>query len=691
MEDMDRNLPESLRRENMKNVTLPITLTLSLILIVTGCSFKNPKGTSLDMTITIPVANEIRTMRRTVGDYPDFLTTVGTDSVLSLDIKQTIDRTVVRDELSIPAKRSEFQTEVGVFEIGSRRSDSVELSLVDIFPDAANFAGLKVPIPPVVEVGKTVDLPPFPIIRSVTVEEGQFEVRIDNSLIIPMEDVEIVLKDQSNNVEIGRLTFGRIEAGSSVTDVIDLRGKTFSNDWLIEFRVSSPGSGGESVEIDPTTVFRITTTITPLRVTAATAELPEQRFTGRGAVPLPDTILVTEAVIVAGSSFTVIVKNDLNVDAEIDVILDEMVFPSGAPVKVARAFVGAKTAKEVLIPIDEARFRPKDPRELRLSWDVATTPAIATLRSKDVIAMEIVSQRITFSRVAGRFNELSVGIPYTTQSLNVPDGLSGLSLAAASLELTIRSGLGITLRSDFEAKGTDDVGRTVVMPIKAEIEKGNPAAPVTSRVRLDEKTSKLLDLLNLLPRKLELSGRILIGDGAEESEVEQGHFIEGDARFTAPMIFSLASTSIRTDPRDVTLKDEETRSKLDRNLLSTKVITKLANHLPVGVNVRIQIARDTTRIFTNPDLTVPKEGFFTIPAGVVNPSTGLVERSTENQEEIVLAEEDFDKFLLTPLYSAILIELPQTAGTVKLLASDFVEVVSRVEATILIDEQLVKR
>jgi hypothetical protein len=672
--------------KKMKNVNYSLVV---LLLFVGGCSLKKPEAPSLDMTIAIPVANEIQTMRRIVDERPDFLT-VRSDSVMTLDIRQEIQPTVVGDRLSIPATEMEFQKEVGTFQIGSPGSLNAEISFVDIFPDAANLKGAKVPIPPVPEIQKTLDLPPFPIIRSVTVEEGQLEIRIDNGIIIPMEGVEIVLKDDLNKVEIGRLAFSKIASGSTVTDVIDLRGKTFSNDWSIDFRLRSSGSGLQLVEIDPTAPFRITATISPLRVTAATAELPDEHFSGSGAIPLPDTILVTQADVVSGSSFTVIVENRMDIDAEIDLSLDEMTLPSGAPVKLAKVFVGARTAKMVPISIDRARFHPKDPQRLLLSWDVATQPGLATLRSGDVIVLTALSQQITFSRVAGRVNKLPVDIPPFAQEQNIPEGLKGLSLAAATLDLFLRSGLGITLETDLEVKGTDDVGQTVVMPIKKRIEKGDPDHPREIQLHFD-KEDKLLDLLNLLPRKIELTGRIFVGDGKEESVVQQKDFMEGTVRFTAPMIFSLDSTSIRPDPREITLKDETAREKLERNLISGKVITKLANHLPIGVNVRLQIATDSTKIFTSPDLKVPKDRSFSVPAGVVNSSTGLVERSATAEQTISLEKADLNKFLLTPLYSGVLIELPKTAGTVKLRASDFVEVIARVEATILVDEELVKR
>ncbi len=133
--------------------------------------------------------------------------------------------------------------------------------------------------PPVANI----DMPnvTFPIsgapFSSATFSSGELSVELKNGWPTPINNVELILKNLSDNSVIGTLNYTEILPGDSLTDVIDLAGKTVESSMVGEFvAVSSAGTDGNPVCVSLHDEIVATVNGTNFVVVSGSAEFPNQ-------------------------------------------------------------------------------------------------------------------------------------------------------------------------------------------------------------------------------------------------------------------------------------------------------------------------------------------------------------------------------------------------------------------------------
>ncbi len=133
--------------------------------------------------------------------------------------------------------------------------------------------------PPVADI----DIPDvtFPIsgapFASAKFSSGELSVELKNGWPTPINNVQLVLKNLSDNSTIGTLNYTEILPGDSLTDVIDLAGKTVESSMVGEFvTVSSAGTDGNPVCVSLSDEIVATINGTDFVVVSGSAEFPDQ-------------------------------------------------------------------------------------------------------------------------------------------------------------------------------------------------------------------------------------------------------------------------------------------------------------------------------------------------------------------------------------------------------------------------------
>ncbi len=128
-----------------------------------------------------------------------------------------------------------------------------------------------------------IDIPDvtFPIagapFASATFSSGELSVQLKNGWATPINNVQLDLKNLSDNSLIGSLTYNEILPGDSLTDVINLAGKTVESSMVGEFvTVSSDGTYGNPVCVSLSDEIVATINGTDFVVVSGSAEFPNQ-------------------------------------------------------------------------------------------------------------------------------------------------------------------------------------------------------------------------------------------------------------------------------------------------------------------------------------------------------------------------------------------------------------------------------
>ena len=518
---------------------------------------------------------------------------------------------------------------------------------------------------------------------------NKIDITVRNNLIIPLGRITIDLIDDISTDTIGTVEFNEeIPPGGSGTSRLDLAGKTFTNDLSIFIDAETPEATVDLGEPDLLeSSFVVETFITALQVDSASAKIPQQEFDGSTTINVPD-IFVTRAVIGSGS-ISLEIANRLPIDVERFIVQFPDFEKDGAVLSVDLSFERNVTRTQNIV-LDNTVFTPLQSDAIRVQWDVSTEDTgeeFRTLSRGDFVTVTSEPSKIIFDEVSGKPDGIEVEIPETKkEDIDIPDGLDNVEFETASFVLSFfknNGPFGLPLSLDLTVKGTNKGGDEGFLIIDETIGPGDTTLTVQG--------PDVAAFLNLLPTDVEASGMALLGDGFTEVTINKDDVVSGRFTFSTPLILTITDTTrIKVAPEDVSIDDEDARNKIRENVISVSMVADVDNALPLGIGVQINIAHDTTKIFSGPELVIPKEGPIVVEAAQeVDPETGR-HIPVSSHVEFTLNKKDIDIFTKLPIFSAVLITIPKTDGRVAVLNTDQVQIRARAEIEILIDEDLLE-
>jgi hypothetical protein len=468
-----------------------------------------------------------------------------------------------------------------------------------------------------------------------------------------------------------------------------------ANERVTMEQVVADRQGYLRVQSDGTLGLRIQQDLDPFAVGDNLSISPPERdfelpISGAGAgfasgfeAALPQEIGVTEARIRSGA-LRFDLSNSSGRPLEVSLSLPD--FTLEGQRAQGTASVPAGGTATLTVSLSGSAFKPSSPFALR--FDAAVT-ASATGAS-GILRVGLRSDPLLLENVAGRFDDLDIRFETDLQEIGFPDGSFNVALVAASIEVEIRNGIGADSELDLTVVGRRDDGRSVILTLPADqrsIAGGSPGAPVLSTVRLDEANSNVVELLNLIPTSIEVSGGVLITDS--DAVVARTDEVDLKVTFRSPLELVLEETTIYTDPKDIGVDDADARRRLSTNVGTSTVTLKMTNHLPIGIGVRLMVDSNSEELKTSPDLVIPRQGEITLAPAPADPATGKVRESVLSQSEIQITAQEIAVFSQYPLYSRVAIRVAGTDGQrVRITQDDFAEVLMRARIRVQVNNDL---
>ena len=296
------------------------------------------------------------------------------------------------------------------------------------------------------------------------------------------------------------------------------------------------------------------------------------------------------------------------------------------------------------------------------------------LISERMVDWRYVPSPIAFNTLSGRIVDMR--IPFETGPVDIalPTGFDDIE--AATLEINLANGIIFSRELSLKVIARQDTtgGRSASLDLPVELRplvEGNPDDPVLTTLRLDEMNSNIVDLLNLKPETIEISGHILLG-GFNPSKVSRTDGIDIQVAIRSPLDAAFGEQTAVSKPKRMNV-DTFTRAKI-ANATGGTLTLDLANGLPVGVGVRLLLGTNVERLLESPGLRIPRQGDIALGAAPVDAATGLVKEPVVHREQVTLTAAEAIVFSRSRLTSLIVITTETTNGRkVRIVDSDAVK------------------
>ncbi len=673
--------------------TLPaglLTLT-ALLLLTAGCDINSPEMPSFDTVFVVPLGTERLEIMDAVDDE-DFLL-VADDGSLGFHLDGDPDTLSLDFDLSVDVPGQSIDQGLGNFDLPAPAPLTYDFQLSDIWAPATGVTGLTTLVPafPIDVTSGGQDLPDM---TSATLSDGILSVTVTNNLAVPVgansgaDQIILRLENPVNSTLIVSMYMPLIPAGEARTQVANLAGVTLPDQLAARLRGGSTGSSGQFVTINGTDALAVEAAFAGLVVSSATAVVGNQTFTSSFDSPLPADYEITRAVIESGS-MDVNLTNGMPIPCTAYLIWDQVQNIDGLPMIRTFDLPAGGTASATL---DFGGYTIQSDglpvTSLTATVNIVTPGSSGvpvTLSATDGLTASLSAGAISFSSVTGLVPAFAVPLDPITESIDLPDEMSGLELTAAILTLTLTNSSGIPADVDLTLTGTAADGAVRSLLVNEQILPAIGRAAATTTIVLDQANSSILDFLNNLPETITLDGSVVAGGTGETGTVHADDYAVIGWEISAPVEMVITGATIDSDPEVVDI-DADLRDRIATHARGAVLRTQILNHLPMGVELRIVAAQDTNQLDTNPLLIV---GPISVAAGLTDPVTHIVIEAVTSTPVISLTEAEARILGLPNLFTRVEAILPSTNGQpVRVMSTDFLEFQGIVELEVLIDDEL---
>ncbi len=652
-----------------------------LLPAIFGCSFEKPSSPSWDVDVSIPLVSKVYTMSE-IADDED---AISEDSTGLLRFAQTseLDEYLVGDQLDMEDQSDDFSLTLGSFTVESPGSEATSVELREIYSEADLLDGQTATIPSFSFETEKKPLNSYDDFSYVLIDSGSISIVVINQLAITLGS-PIILEVWDTNADTMIVTMTNnalIPPGTTQSFATDLAEIRLPNQLSMLMRGNSAGSSGNAVLIDAASRYDMAGEISELKASEALAKIPEQIVSSADDVTITDSLIVTEATLDSGA-IQLNIGGDIPLDAWLVYRLPDF-FDAIGNSFVDSLFITRNNAINNTINLRGFALRPQPAdfaqQKVAFNWTIKTVSTgddFALVRSSDLMSAGFNLSGLRFSSVTGKIGRQEIDVSQEDIEFDIPADMDSIFFETAQLELTIDNGINFPARLRFNIEGQNENGSVSYLQVDEVIQPASaPGEPVKTTIVLNNQNSTINDFISILPNLIKIDGSVELGDPNWLGTVSTEDFVDGEVRITAPFSLRLPSQKIDSDPQDMDI-DDGVKDDIIDNLANGSFVAQIANHLPIGADVRIFFGESDSTVFSEPVLTIPHLDSLSLrAAGAETDNEGYVPASQRSDVSFSLSEQDMQTFLRDRLYSGVRVVIDGTNGKfVKVRASDFLEI-----------------
>ncbi|MEA3297787.1 MAG: hypothetical protein U9R56_07980 [candidate division Zixibacteria bacterium] len=402
----------------------------------------------------------------------------------------------------------------------------------------------------------------------------------------------------------------------------------------------------------------------------------------KAAIP-PDTLEFSQNVELAESNrldsadisdgnLELTLDNQTNVPAILEIVIPD-IQQDELPLSV-RDTLDSRTQSVLSVSLTDYRLIPADqsvPQGISINVAViipGTAPGDSVLVTNiDGFAVDVSLTSMTFSSISGILTDFQMTFDSIDFEIDIPKGFNEIGFPSAGLTLEIDNGFDIPGTIDLQLTGNNDKSLTFTEDITA---RGDLISATNSYTRST-------NLLSPFPDTILVCGTVQLGDDSTAGTVRTADFMTGRMGIVAPLEMIIESSEIETDIESKEIDQTDIDIMTD-HVEQLSFVYHIFNHLPVGAGIEVFLGKDSTTLYTEPELAIGP--ISVAPASVVDSIGVAIDTASTGEQNIILTNDDIGILENDTLYMGTRLVLQETKSrTVKLTVDDFITVVGRFE------------
>ncbi|OGC00907.1 hypothetical protein A2V82_05620 [candidate division KSB1 bacterium RBG_16_48_16] len=696
--------------KNMKKYMYNSFALLSLVfLLFSFCTFDNPKTPSWDVKINVPLTDRTYTVADLIEDESEIISLE--NGLIGFRFEGTTDTVRVGDQLAMPTVNGQFLYQMQDFEIPALVTAAQQYAFSQLTEEASTKNGSMDTISPFSFTDVNASYILDSDFRYAEIMFGKTILTMINRLSVPLENVIYKLYDPSaGEIVVVSEPIVFVAAHDSAETVVTLSEQAISNDFLWLMSGTSPGSEGETINVDQNETVDLRVSMSDVSVGSIQARLPHLDLKRRESLQLSDSIDIAEAAIRSGE-MVLAVSNSFDLGARLEVTLEEIFQDMDAqPANLVFDLAPGESRtvtydlKNHHIKLATAGNGSSQVLSVTIRMELLTEESELTrVESGDRVETEATIQDVVFDYLSGRLFEQHVPLSTDDLAFDLPDQLDDLQQAQihdARLDIFLHSTIAMPFRTELRFDGFKN-GRSESFDIRETVFAADGDGENVTPVSLTPENSNLLPFINLLPDRITTSGDVWVGDGATHGQVRYDDYVFANYRFDTSANLSWNEGTVHIDTSKIAIHPKDTNQDFDEeievnaldadvteHLISAVFLARVKNHLPVGAGFAFYVAEDSTRLYTAPDLVL---GPVAVKSAVTD-DDGKVIQAVDEELALSVSPSEMELFHNSSanektLYVASDLLFAGTDGKpVLLFSSDFIQIQTLVKLDVRIKE-----
>ncbi|MFA6234940.1 MAG: hypothetical protein WC824_12280 [Bacteroidota bacterium] len=622
----------------------PIAWTLAfsaLVIAATlfgGCSEPlAPVLPEWDIDANVPLINQTYTMQDLLTDNDMLRITQNGDQVLVVTQHYPIEAINLGDHLRIGD--NEFR--------GSETFDAVrfeipeyldqQLNVFTLFPNLPNGSQVVNSIRNDLGVSIAIDTREY--FEEMTFAKGKLGLEFANNTPVPLRLENIRLLSGIGST-LGQTSYANlIQPGQRITlPTMKLDGLKLTNNMHLAFDISSPGSGGKSVDLTSAMSLGVKGSLSETDILSVRGFVPSQDLSYNRSVNITNGsgLRVREGIVRSGTlQFTV--NNYFTIGADVAVTV-QSITKAGAPVS-ATAHVNPKSNKVISIDLAGAAVQLSNETDISYSAHIVTDDATVTavyVHRDDSVAVTGSLKNVYLASMTGTLAPTTLRVRKMESSdFNLDQTIAGsIKLSEARMWVQLRNDamLPVGVKSATVLGKSIDGSNASMNVLPVDIA-GN------SQTTIQFENSQVVNFLNSFspeyPDSLGMQGEFVLNPTHAYGSATSEDHLTGDLYVEFPMRFTQINGSI-TDTVEMVM-DADTRKSLAEVNEGT-LSFDLENHLPTAVIIEPEFLDAQYRPLLTP---VSVDGQPLSVAAAPVDGQGFVSRSVIEKIAMHFTGEDF--------------------------------------------------
>ncbi len=687
----------------MKSIKIGLLFITALL---TACTLNEPKLPSWDtqwglqLPTTDFVMSEIIDDSTLVAD-----TTQNGIPIIRFSTSDTSEwQRIDKSDLALDELNEAYTMTVGNIELGDAdefQTDTVYV--MDILPSELLIGDTLLPYPDFSEASEGTE--EYSHYESVHILSGNIWLTFHNEMFLNIDagmSVKLYNNDGSGT-QIGEFIFNSpIPTGTSVnSELLNLADKTISNKIRVVYSIPIMGNALPTILTDEMKqgYYFSDMFMDKLVVDEARAIVPDQEFVYSDSLLLPEGDIHLRRAVVDKGGLIIRLNNNISINAQVQITMPDFV-KNGNPKTINTLLSpGEQTVENVALDgwelinsVDPASII--DNIHIEVSSMIGSNGAIVPISASDSVTIEIVADSLYFSFIEGDIAKLNFEIePTESEAIDFPSELeSGLRLPDLEMRLLFENEIDFPIDLDLHIVGYRIKNEQVVDSVHitlAEVIQKNSIAPETEIV-LNEGSSSpsIVDLLAILPNKIKFYGRATV-DGSGSIAANQGMRVR--YAISSPLSINIPNAiSQESDPDTLTEEDldKDTRDMLTKEITDARAQIKLTNGLPVGVEVSIYLALNSSdlgsAVIADSSKKIVLHGI--VEAGDSDAS-GYVSQPVVSIINFHLSETQLQIFAQPPVFMKQIVTIQPTSGTVRFRQTDKAEIDALLKVNYIMNQE----